>query len=168
MLNFHNMLKAKIIEKITEKLEAELEPMLRAAEAAHAAATHEESRAEDQHDTRGLEASYLAGAQAQRALELKQLISLFRLMHPRDFQASEPADLGAVIELEQGGRRSLYFLVQAGGGISIRSDDGKTIHVIAPKSLLGEELMGKRAGETFEIELEGQGGTREYEVIRLY
>ena len=59
--------KQAIIDRLVEKLQSEAEALVRAAQAAHEAATHEESRAEDHHDTRGLEASYLAGAQAQRA-----------------------------------------------------------------------------------------------------
>jgi transcription elongation GreA/GreB family factor len=159
------MEKSRIIEKVIEKLEAELAAMLHAAQAAHQAATHEESRAEDPHDTRGLEASYLAGAQASRAADLKQLISLFRLMTPRAFKPTDPVDIGAVIELEQNGKRAFYFLVQAGGGSSVQID-GKTVQLIAPKAPLGEELIGKRLGDAFEMEV--QGGTREYEVLGVF
>ena len=56
--------KQKLIEAILLELESELSVLADAAKAAHLAATHEESVAEDPHDTRGVEASYLAGAQA--------------------------------------------------------------------------------------------------------
>mgnify|MGYP006959143773 CR=1 FL=1 len=41
--------KAAIIERVLERLQQELETIEAAARAAHAAATHEESRAEDSH-----------------------------------------------------------------------------------------------------------------------
>ena len=55
------MNKSKILAAILEKLQSEIDALVRAAKSAHEAATHEESRAEDHHDTRGLEASYSAG-----------------------------------------------------------------------------------------------------------
>ena len=66
--------KQKILAKLREKLEAEMQVMISAALIAREDATHEESKAEDKYDTRGLEASYLAGAQAKRAAELQRII----------------------------------------------------------------------------------------------
>ncbi|NBU22139.1 hypothetical protein EBS43_12140, partial [bacterium] len=59
--------KSQILASIVQKLNHELQTIELSAQAALEAATHEESKAEDQHDTRGLEASYLARAQASRA-----------------------------------------------------------------------------------------------------
>jgi transcription elongation GreA/GreB family factor len=156
--------KSKLVDAIVTRLETELAAMTQAAESSRIAATHEESRAEDSHDTRGLEASYLAGAQAGRASELKQLISVFRLMNPRSFSKDERIDVGALIELAQGAKNSFYFLAPTGGGTSVQIE-GKTIHVIAPKAALGEELLGKRCGDVLEIEI--LGDTREYTVLQV-
>jgi transcription elongation GreA/GreB family factor len=157
--------KRKVIEQILSKLTQEFEKIDEAARAAHEAATHEESAAEDKHDTRGLEASYLAGAQANRAAELKHLISVFRLFEPREFNSGESVAPGALVELELNGKRSLVLLMTEGGGVSVQCE-GRSIQVITPHSPLGEELLGKRLGDS--VELETQKTVREYEVVGVF
>src|SRR4051812_18493840 len=73
--------KQELIQIIMAQLNSELELITQSAKAAHEAATHEESRAEDSHDTRGLEASYLAGAQMARAEALKKTIASYQFMN---------------------------------------------------------------------------------------
>lgn len=160
------MNKRAIVDLLIEKLQAEADALVRAAQAAHEAATHEESRAEDQHDTRGLEASYLAGAQANRAAELQALISTYRMMPLKDFGARDPIAPGALVELmqEETGRKSRCLLVPRGGG-AILTIEGAAIQVIAPQSPMGEALLGRRQGEL--IEVEAQGAVREYEVVSV-
>jgi transcription elongation GreA/GreB family factor len=158
--------KAEIRDRLVEKLQAEADVIALAAKAAHAAATHEESRAEDQHDTRGIEASYLAGAQAQRAADLQALVSTYRMMPVGVFGSGDGIGPGAFVELElsESGRKSCYFIVHRGGGVSVQVG-GVTILVIAPQSPLGEALIGRRVGD--EIEVEAQGGVREYRVVSV-
>ena len=60
------MNKRDLLNLFANKIAEDLLVMTKAALAAHEAATHSESKAEDQYDTRGLEASYLAGAQSKR------------------------------------------------------------------------------------------------------
>lgn len=158
--------KREILNLIVEKLQLEVAGLLAAARAAHEAATHEESRAEDSHDTRGLEASYLAGAQAQRAGDISALISVYRLMTLKAFGPGDAIAPGALVELmSQGnGRKAHYFVVPRGGGSAVQAR-GLAIQVIAPQSPLGEALIGRRAGE--ELEVETQGVVREYEVVSV-
>lgn len=158
------MNKSEIIERIIDRLQEELAAVTASAQAAREAATHEESKAEDQHDTRGLEASYLAGAQAGRALELQKTIMAFRQLELRDFGAQDRIAAGAIVELEQGRTRTICFVVPFGGGLSVPFD-GRTLQLITPQSPLGEELIGRKAGSEFEIE--ARGGTREYRVISV-
>src|SRR4051794_310036 len=107
-------MKGRVIEAVIAKLQAELSGMLEAARAAHDAATGEESRAEDKHDTRATEASYLAGAQLARAGELQQQLAIFKHLDPRPLST---AAVGALVELELEGasRRSWVFLMPQGG-----------------------------------------------------
>lgn len=146
------------------QLESELAVVLRAAEAAREAATHEESKPEDSHDTRGLEASYLAGAQAGRAEELKRLVTVYRHMELREFKEGEPIAPGALVELDLDGRRSHYFLVAEGGGLSV-SAGGQKVLVITPQAPLGEALLGHKSGEGVEVEV--QKALREYEIVSI-
>jgi transcription elongation GreA/GreB family factor len=160
--------KQSVIDQAVLRLNEELSTLVQAAKSAHEAATHEESRSEDKHDTRGLEASYLAGAQAARAAELQKLISMFRRLQIRDFAPTEAISIGAMVEveLESSGKRSIHLLTPMGGGISV-TIAGVTVQVMTPQAPLGEALMGKKAGDFIEIEA-AQGQTREYSVIRVF
>ena len=66
--------KKALVATLVEKLDNELANMKRAAKDAREAATHEEAKPENDKDTRALEASYLAGAQAARVRELDALV----------------------------------------------------------------------------------------------
>ena len=66
--------KPALLAHIIQRLNADLQQAVQAAEAAHADATHEESVAENQYDTLGLEASYLAAGHSRRVLELREAL----------------------------------------------------------------------------------------------
>ena len=69
------MNKRALIEKIVARLTDELGVYFRAAQNSRAEATHEQNKAEDKYDTRGLEASYLARGQSRQAAELEAAIA---------------------------------------------------------------------------------------------
>lgn len=157
-------LKEKLIAEIIHSLEQDASLLVNAALVAHDAATHEESKAEDKYDTRGLEASYLAGAQAKRASELQQLIYFYQTLPLPDFNAHDAIAALALIEVESKGRRNLLFMVPKGGGTH-HEIDGHTVQVLTPVSKLGAELLGRTAGETFEVELARQ--LCEYKILSV-
>ena len=132
--------------------------------AAHEAATHSESKAEDQYDTRGLEASYLAGAQSKRVAELDGLLAIFRNVDVKTFGPDSAIAATAVIELESDGKRSLCFLMPKGGGM-VATIDGKSVHVITPQSPLGAALLGESVGG--EVSVLIQGRMKQYEVVSV-
>ena len=156
--------KNELIRLILEKLNIELQTTALSAKAAHEAATHEESKAEDSHDTRGLEASYLAGAQNARIEALKKMIASFQFAEIRSFQTSDPIGLGACVELDLNGKRLFYFLASQGGGVTISVHE-KIIHVITPEAPLGEALLDKYMGD--EVEVESMKANRVYEIMSV-
>lgn len=157
--------KAKIVSEILQKLESDLANLVASAKAAHTAATHEESKAEDKYDTRGLEASYLAGAQSKRAAEIQSMISDYRNLELKPFKAGATVAVGALVEVEHQGKASSYFLCLRGGGYAV-TVDAKNVNVISVTSPLGEELVGRKVGEEFEVTL-ANGTRRDYEIIAL-
>ena len=158
------MNKRALIKKILAQLTAELEVYFRAAHAAHAEATHEQNKAENKYDTRGLEASYLARGQSRQALETKAAITAFEKMVPRKFGVGEPVELGALVEVEQRKERTLYFIGPKAGGTEV-VHEGREVLVITPQSPLGAQLQGKKSGERLRLELDG---TRDpYRVIKV-
>src|ERR1700733_14736354 len=140
------MVKSRIIQQIVASLGQSLGVLEKAARASHAEATHESSKAESKYDTRGLEAAYLAGGQARQAKEIMDSIKLYETLAAKDFAAAEPIDVTALVDLEMGGARSLYFIGPRNGGLEIETDS-QCITVITPQSPLGQNLMGKRAGQ---------------------
>src|SRR5258708_10831783 len=99
------MNKRTLIQKIVAKLTSELEVYFRAAQASRAEATHEQSKAENKYDTRGLEASYLARGQSKQAAELETSIAEFEKLEVRKFAADGAIGLGALVKLEANGER---------------------------------------------------------------
>lgn len=156
--------KRTIIREIQTGLANELQSIVESAKAAHDAATNAESRAEDQHDTRGVEASYLAGAQAARVAEIHRLITVFKFFPIRDFTEKDLIGPGALVELELNNTRAFYFIVPQGGGLVVRVD-GNAVQVITPQSPIGDALMARKVGDT--IEIDSRAGTRKYKVISV-
>ena len=148
------MNKRALIKKITAKLTSELGIYFRAAQFSRAEATHESSKAESKYDTRGLEASYLARGQSRQAAELEAAIAEFEKLTVKKFGADDPIQLGALVELENGGENFFYFIGPRAGGTEVLHDK-KEILVITPQSPLGEQLMGKKQGERPQLMLGG-------------
>jgi len=147
--------KRAIVQKIVASLVAELELYAQSARAAHADATHEQSKAENKYDTRGLEASYLARGQSLQIVETEVARALFDSLELRDFGPQTPIHMGALIELETGHgaepvERALYFIGPKAGGTEVVHAH-KSILVLTPESPLGREVMGKRQGDRFQF-----------------
>lgn len=132
----------------------ELEATLATARAAHASAiegsTHEEARAENDKDTRGLEQSYLARGQAQRVAELEAAVGDVTALALRTFTAQSPIAMSALVTVDEDGDAKQFFIAPAGGGTMI---DG--VQVVTPNSPLGRALLGKRIDDEVELQLPG-------------
>lgn len=159
------MNKQELIDKLIAKLVQERAGIAEAALSTYEAATHEESEAEDQYDTRGLEASYLAGAQAKRVAEVEQTLHAIRTLKFRVFNDDEPIGATALVELDHDGKTSYCLLLPQGGGLSV-NHDGHHVQVITPKSPLGEALVGRKAGDVAVIDVNNQ--TKEFDIISVY
>jgi len=158
------MNKSKLLQQIVARLNESLGVLVKAAQASHAEATHESSKAESKYDTRGLEAAYLAGGQARQAKDLLDSIKLYEALKPKKFAGDEPIDLTALVELEADGMHAFYFIGPRNGGLEIQCQR-KEITVITPQSPLGQNLMGKRAGQAWTT---GLGGSMlKYQIVSV-
>jgi transcription elongation GreA/GreB family factor len=146
------MNKRAVLKKIIAKLTGELEVYFRAAEYARAEATHEQNKAEHKYDTRGLEASYLARGQSRQAAEIEAAIVEFQKLEVKNFSGQDEIELGALIGLEMAGEQNFYFLGPRAGGTEIEHDK-KEILVITSQSPLGEQLLGRKPGDTLQLKL---------------
>ena len=147
--------KAGLIGAVIERLRADLALYHKAALAARAEATDEQSKAENKYDTRGLEASYLARGQSKQALELEQAIAMFEKLPAREFTPSDGIETGALVELQSARNKDLYFIGPRAGGTEVEAA-GREVLVITPESPLGRQLAGRKQGEKCELELGGR------------
>jgi transcription elongation GreA/GreB family factor len=156
--------KAQIVARICEELRKQLDVLTASARSARDGATNDESRAEDKYDTRGLEASYLAGAQAGRAEELKRLLHVYEHLELKPHPRGQPARAASLVTLEHEGDRGLYFLAPEGRPMTLQLG-ARSVQVITPASPLGDAVLGKHPGDS--VEIESRAGVREYDVIAI-
>lgn len=147
--------KKKIIDAVLTTLRLRSERMAALAEGTREDAVHEESRAENDKDTRGLEASYLARGQARRVAELNDDMANLKFMDLRTFKADTPIGLGALIELEdEEEAHSIIFIASGAGGLEV-DVDGHRVRVINPASPLGLALIDRVESDDVVLELKG-------------
>src|SRR3954469_25249710 len=96
-----------------------MELYYKAAKASHEEATHEQNKAENKYDTRGLEAAYLAGGQAKQAAETELTIKEFRKLVVKKFGTTDRIDLSALVELQSATETNHYFIAPRGGGVEV-------------------------------------------------
>jgi transcription elongation GreA/GreB family factor len=163
---FHSALvkKAEVIAAVIERLRADMELYQKAALAARLEATHEQSKAENKYDTRGLEASYLARGQSRQLAELEQAIVQFQKLGVADWPDGQGIDLGALVVLDAGKEKNFYFVGPRAGGTDVELE-GTEIMVITPESPLGAGLIGKKQGEKCVIEIGGR--KQNYKIARV-
>ena len=151
------MNKQAVLEKILHQLRAELALFTTTARATHAEATHEENKAEDKYDTRGLEASYLAMGQLKQAEEAQLAVQTFEALTVRAFGTGDAISLGALVVLEGKGR-NCYFIGPRAGGTEVKLN-GQAVLVITPQSPLGRQLMGRKQDDALQLDLGGRSST---------
>ncbi len=156
--------KRKLVDQIVAVLEQDLAALRAAALETYAAATGDESKPENKYDTRALEASYLAGAQAKRVLDVEASLKIYKFLEFRPFTSTSRIESTAIVEVDLYGKELRVFIVPARGGLSL-TFEGVPIQVITPQSPLGEALLGLKVGDVAKVDK----GTRqiEYEVISI-
>src|SRR5690606_38783357 len=82
--------KSHVLAALRARLERDLAVATEAQRQTQRGATHEESKPENDKDTRALESSYLARGQAQRVIELAQELTLASALELRTFGDSTP------------------------------------------------------------------------------
>jgi transcription elongation GreA/GreB family factor len=150
--------KAALLQAVRVAVAADLEAVTTTQRETHAGATHEESRPENDKDTRALEASYLARGLAQRVAELEEAVRRLAQIELRGFAAGAAIAATALVEVEDaGGARQRYFVLPAGGGVKVGTGAGE-VQVVTPASPLGRLLIGKQVDD--ELELRTARGNR--------
>lgn len=156
--------KAALLAALRASLSEELERITRQAKDAAEGATHEDAKPEGDKDMRSTEASYIARGQAARAREIADALARLESMPLLRFEAEARIEASALVEVENDGKRSLYFLVPAAGGRVVEAD-GVRAQTLATTSPLGRALLGLTAGDDAEVAT--PQGLKEHAVLRV-
>ncbi|OMH39768.1 GreA/GreB family elongation factor [Motiliproteus sp. MSK22-1] len=144
-----------LITLILDHIEQELSTLLTAAQSAHDGATHEENKAENKYDTRGLEAAYLAHGLSVRAEELQQSIIDYRQLQRLDIDKYSCVQVGTLVCLEDDdGNKRRVFVGPSGGGIKLHFGEDE-VTVVTPTSPVGGALLGKVIDDVFTLKVKG-------------
>ena len=139
------MNKAKIVAGILGRLREEFENRSRVSKITREGGSDAESKAEGKYDTLAIEENYLADGLARQALAAAEAIAEIEKMPLRTFSGEEPADLGALVQIEFAGATEWFFLAPCGGGTEV-PHGRTTVTVITRESPLGSQLVGAKAG----------------------
>lgn len=142
-------MKNQLVQQITAKLKQQLTTMAEAAKSTHEAATGDEGKQESKYDTRALEASYLAEAQAEQSQALAHSVHVFEHLELENYQPDAPIGPGALVETELEGNFSHYLLTPCAGGISVSHEIGE-ITTLSPEAPLYQKLLDCCAGDILE------------------
>jgi transcription elongation GreA/GreB family factor len=142
--------KRKLHSLLLETLRAELGAILNAAEMAKEGSNHEDAVAKSKYDTHGLELSYLAGSQFERARSAEAKIAVLENSLFNDYGEDDEIDIGALVRLEGPKQKARFYLISdIGAGLELEFQ-GEKVFVISPESPLGETLMGHYQGESID------------------
>lgn len=158
------MNKRTLIDLALQQLEEEIQRLTQSARETTKGATHEESRAENDKDTRGLEASYLARGQAMRVEDTVEAQTKLRFMELKAYSDEARIGLGALVTVEVDESSQCLFIAVAAGGLRV-DVEGTEVCFVTPASPIGRALLGKEVGD--ELTLTIAGKRREYEVVDL-
>ena len=158
------MNKSEIVQTFIIAIESELAILKTAAKDTANYATDPENKPENKYDTRGLEASYLAGAQAQRVAEMQDVLLCFKSPALKNFPDGSVVAITALVEVVLNEKTNYLLIMPLGGGQTIKFLN-QTIQVVTPTSPLGKALIGQSVGELITILAGGQ--KREYEIASI-
>lgn len=166
-----NDFKQHLKQLLLNLLQLELDAAFEAVNEAHANATHEQSKPENQYDTLALEAAYLAHGQSERIAELQEHIAIINNLEVRAFSTEEAASVGALVTLldECGVSKTVWVLPCAGGETlettAVHPQLPSSIITVTPQAPLGKKILGTFIGEEFTLSLPNSNQMFEIEQI---
>ena len=155
--------KGAVLDAFAADLTAAIDEATARAKATAASATHAEARAENDKDTRGLEESYLAAGQAQRAADLELELAALKSLPRRAFDDSTPLTAGALVLLEDEDEAQRALLITTASGGRKVTVSGVTVHAVTPAAPLGRAVLGKVVGDDVSIVVKGRA--RDFEIV---
>ncbi|MEO0509318.1 MAG: hypothetical protein AAF065_05620 [Verrucomicrobiota bacterium] len=142
--------KSQFFNRLLETLREECIHAVKASKDAADYATNEQSRAESQWDTQGLEASYLAAGQAGQARQWADAVEELQSEREDLLKSRSRISLGALFCCDYGRSVDWFFFAGVAGGHMVAMEQGD-VTVITAQSTLASSLLGLKPGEAFTL-----------------
>jgi hypothetical protein len=175
--------KKELLQQLLSHLQQEIDATLNAVNEAHALASHEQSKPENQYDTLALEAAYLAHGQSGRIAELQRQFMLLDHFEFSDCNDNSRIAVGALMRIEEAGcddhKQQWLWLLPVAGGVLLKfenknknknkrkdnDDENIAIRTITAEAPLAKTLVGRYVGDEVVLSL---GHTKkQFEIIEL-
>ena len=140
--------KADVHAQLIETLATKISVLKSALAESEESASGDETKSEGKYDTRAIEASYLAQAQAEQLALAEESLSKFRRFAPPEYGIDDEIGPGALVEVEQDGEICFYFLAPTGGGL-VTEYLGCEVTVITPDSRMYQQINEHKMGDAF-------------------
>lgn len=161
------MNKQDLIQKFIYILESDLKLAIESQKNTVDYVIDEDNKPENEYDTRGLEASYLARGQAERVADLKESLALFKTIEIKKYSPTSPIGNSALITIldlnNETDRKTVLFMPK-GGGLQLRIEN-IVIQTVTASSPLGSALLNKKVGD--EISYTAANSIKEYEILTV-
>jgi transcription elongation GreA/GreB family factor len=167
--------KQELLKQLLNHLQQDIDATMRAVNEAHALASHEQSKPENQYDTLALEAAYLAHGQSERIAELQRQVMLLNHFEFTDYNEDSRIAVGALVCIKSTEEKLQWlWLLPVTGGVlleaNIKGEDScLEIRSITPEAPLGKKLMGNYVGDEIVLNLSLNSGhkKKQFEIIEL-
>lgn len=160
--------KQELLHQLLQHLQLDIDATLAAVNEAHALASHEQSKPENQYDTLALEAAYLAHGQSERIAELQRQMTLLNHFEFTSCDEESRIAIGALVCIkEHDNNKELqqwFWVLPIAGGVLLKVNELE-LRTITPEAPLAKKLLGNYVGD--EIELNLGHKKKQFEVIEL-
>jgi hypothetical protein len=155
--------KHDVLEALVARLRAELDAAVSAAHVARDEATGEESKAENQYDTRAIEAGYLAGAQSKRVEAARVGLGRYEmaLANPRGAVRTRLVRAAA-----DDGTVATFLLGPSAAGYTLQVNE-TTVRVVTPASPVGAQLASVEPDDEVVLAADRTGSGQRLTVISV-
>jgi len=166
--------KKDLLVQLIQHLQQEIDVTMNAVNEAHALASHEQSKPENQYDTLALEAAYLAHGQSERIAELQRQVMLLNHFDFLEYNDDSRIAVGALVCVEEfdvevnNSDLQWFWLLPVAGGVLLNVGEIE-IRTITAKAPLADKLLGSYVGDEVVLNLSLNSGhkKKQFEVIEL-
>jgi len=166
--------KKDLLVQLIQHLQQEIDVTMNAVNEAHALASHEQSKPENQYDTLALEAAYLAHGQSERIAELQRQVMLLNHFDFLEYNDDSRIAVGALVCVEEfdievnNPDLQWFWLLPVAGGVLLNVGEIE-IRTMTAKAPLADKLLGSYVGDEVVLNLSLNSGhkKKQFEVIEL-